>query len=462
MVARPVGHDERRHVLQAPARRSAHCPAMVAVVRRCSISSAVRSPTSTRASPPATSSTKWLAVATTANAIASGESTARTRTRERGGRGEQDDAHEDVPAHVQARERGELVRQPRRLERAVGLRALGHRVDEPEVEQPRRGDRHQREEEEADRSGDEHRVAQHAVVRPVREVQRDGRGEDHRPVAPDVDPVRERDQRRRCRRRAPWIAPSQAMPSVLLEVEEAGRVVPRRRLGADGRVPHAEVDEHRERDEHDLPREPVVDARPSTVRRSTARRPTPADALALEFEPWDVDVAISLLATQCPADRHRRASAEARRGRWSLPDGPETMGEGARRTHLWVDPTRPGATASTAVALRRPAANERSPLLVWTSGQARYVLPERARSLVLRGPRAGPSSGSSRGAKPLVRFRVLRAAKPAANRRERALFRGLPASAEADPRIERRIRSAADSRCSPQQTRERVEGIEPS
>jgi hypothetical protein len=37
-------------------------------------------PTSTTAIPPATSTTKWFAVATTASAIASGERTAKTRT----------------------------------------------------------------------------------------------------------------------------------------------------------------------------------------------------------------------------------------------------------------------------------------------------------------------------------------------------------------------------------------------
>jgi hypothetical protein len=41
---------------------------------------AVASPTSTTAIPPATSTTKWFAVATTASAIASGERTAKTRT----------------------------------------------------------------------------------------------------------------------------------------------------------------------------------------------------------------------------------------------------------------------------------------------------------------------------------------------------------------------------------------------
>jgi hypothetical protein len=94
---------------------------------------------------------------------------------------------------MEARERGVLVGQPRWLQGAVGVRMQGHRVQQRGIRKPRRGHRQQREEEEADRPGDEDRVAeqQEAVV-PL-SVEEDRGGDDHRPVAPDVDPVGEGD-----------------------------------------------------------------------------------------------------------------------------------------------------------------------------------------------------------------------------------------------------------------------------
>jgi hypothetical protein len=49
-------------------------------------------------------------------------------------RHEQDDSHREVPADVQARERGVLVREAGRLERAVGVRLIRHGVDEAKRE----------------------------------------------------------------------------------------------------------------------------------------------------------------------------------------------------------------------------------------------------------------------------------------------------------------------------------------
>jgi hypothetical protein len=65
-------------------------------------------------------------------------------------RHEQDDPDRKVPSDVQARERGELVREAGRLKRTVGVRLTGYGVDEAEAEQPRRCGRHESEEQKAD------------------------------------------------------------------------------------------------------------------------------------------------------------------------------------------------------------------------------------------------------------------------------------------------------------------------
>jgi hypothetical protein len=46
------------------------------------------------------------------------------------------------------------------LQRAVGVRLIRHGVDETHLEQTRRSDREEREEEEPDPAGDEERVAE--------------------------------------------------------------------------------------------------------------------------------------------------------------------------------------------------------------------------------------------------------------------------------------------------------------
>ena len=105
---------------------------------------------------------------------------------------EEHDPEEQVPAGVQARKRGVLVRQGRRLEGAIPVRVLGHRVHDAGVGHPRGRHRDTREEEEADEPGDEHRIAEQDVPVVTPDVERDPAGGDHGPVAVHVHPVRER------------------------------------------------------------------------------------------------------------------------------------------------------------------------------------------------------------------------------------------------------------------------------
>ena len=99
------------------------------------------SPISTTTIPAPTSTTKWLAVATTENAIASGPATERKRKTSDVVAVNTTIPSEHVPADVEAGEGCVLVRQPGRLEGAVRARLARDRVDEPEVEEPRRRDR---------------------------------------------------------------------------------------------------------------------------------------------------------------------------------------------------------------------------------------------------------------------------------------------------------------------------------
>jgi hypothetical protein len=182
-----------------------------------------------------------------------------TRRQPRRG-GKEHDPDEQVPAHVQAREGRVLVRQPRRLQRAVGVRLLGDGVDELERQQPRRGDGEEREEEEAERARHEERVAEQHVPPPVAEVEDDGGRQDHRPVAPDVDPVGERHQHVAAgERRLERLLSSDADRP--LEVEQPLGVGERRLGAARRQVADAEVQEDRERDERRLAEKATAGAR---------------------------------------------------------------------------------------------------------------------------------------------------------------------------------------------------------
>lgn len=109
---------------------------------------------------------------------------------------EEDDPDQEVPAGVEARERRILVRKRGRLKRAIAVRLGGHGIDERRVDVPRRRDRKRREEGEADRGRDQHRVAKDVVMVTPMRVQEDRGQRDHGPVPVDVDPVHERNKRR--------------------------------------------------------------------------------------------------------------------------------------------------------------------------------------------------------------------------------------------------------------------------
>jgi hypothetical protein len=159
-------------------------------------------------------------------------------------RHEEDDPDGEVPPDMQARKCGVLVREAGRLKRAVGVRLIRDGVGEANVEQSRRCNRHEREEEEADSARDEERITQEVVAITSPDVQRDRRGKDHGPMAPDVDPVRERDQSGSAGDRSlDAVLPIDVQPS--LEVDDMfavreglgrspGRDVADREVGEDG------------------------------------------------------------------------------------------------------------------------------------------------------------------------------------------------------------------------------------
>ena len=89
-----------------------------------------RTPRARSTVPTTTSMTKWFAVATAARAIAGGMSDCEGADGRARRRLEQDDRDEQVPADVQARKRRVLVRERRRLQRAVAVRVLRDRVHE--------------------------------------------------------------------------------------------------------------------------------------------------------------------------------------------------------------------------------------------------------------------------------------------------------------------------------------------
>jgi hypothetical protein len=100
------------------------------------------------------------------------------------------DTDEQVPAAVQTRESRVLVGEPGRLQRPVRVRLERDGVDERRVDQSRGRHRKECEEEEAQATGDEDRVAEEPVALAASQKEDDPDRDDHRPVAPNVDPVR--------------------------------------------------------------------------------------------------------------------------------------------------------------------------------------------------------------------------------------------------------------------------------
>jgi hypothetical protein len=194
-----------------------------------------------------------------------------------GSRHEQDDSNREVPPDVETREGGVLIRESGRLERAVGLRLIRHGVDQAKLEQPRRGNRHEREEEEPNSARDEERIAQQVVAIRAPDIKDDRSREDHRPVAPDVDPVGEHDQAvaadDRCLDR---VFPGDTERA--LQIHHALAVRKRLARSPGREVADGEVREDRARDERRLAQKTVVNARTQPARDGLsvrALRPSP-------------------------------------------------------------------------------------------------------------------------------------------------------------------------------------------
>jgi hypothetical protein len=107
------------------------------------------------------------------------------------GRTPDGDAGEHVPPEVKAGERRVLVGQPGWLKSPVRMRVECDGVDERGIGEPGWGDGEEGEEEEPDPARDEDRVAKQQVAVAASAEEDDGDRDDHRPVAPDVDPVDE-------------------------------------------------------------------------------------------------------------------------------------------------------------------------------------------------------------------------------------------------------------------------------
>jgi hypothetical protein len=197
--------------------------------------------------------------------------------RDPGRRLEEDDSEEEVPAEVQARERGVLVREGGRLQRPVAARVLRHRVHDLRHDEPRRRDRDGGEEDEADQPGDDHRIPQKAVPIPPVDVEKHAAGRDHRPVPVDVHPVRERGQDvvtddHRLDPELPGDTEGVLDPEELPRVRERLLDTPLRE------TPNAEVDEHGETDQRGLARERDRRTKRSwrfTYHADTIARPAP-------------------------------------------------------------------------------------------------------------------------------------------------------------------------------------------
>jgi hypothetical protein len=186
------------------------------------------------------------------------------------GRQQEDDADDEVPPEVQARERRVLIREAGRLQGAVRARFVRDRVHESEPEQSWWSDGKEGEKEEADPARDEECIAQEVVAIAAIDVEGGRDAEDHGPVAPDVDPVREHhgdvaaDDRPLDR-----LLPGEV--ERLLEVDDSPGVVEGLAHTSDRLVPDPEVREHRGCDEGGLADEGVARAPREPASRRDAR-----------------------------------------------------------------------------------------------------------------------------------------------------------------------------------------------
>lgn len=219
-------------------------------------------------------------------------------------REDEHDPDDDVPTEVQAGERCVLVRQAGRLEGPVRARLVRDRIDQCCVDKPRRGDREEGEEEEPDRTGDEQRVAEDVVAIAAVDVESGGSSENHGPVTPDVDPVRERhEQVVTDDQTLDPLFPSDTQP--VLESNDP-RCVGRRLIRASNRsVPNREVRDDRERDEKRFTRKSVV----GTLREASpcpsdpAGGAAPGRALHVDCRTWHQPPLFGLPIVPCTDDR---------------------------------------------------------------------------------------------------------------------------------------------------------------
>ena len=101
------------------------------------------------------------------------------------------DAHEQVTTKVQAGHGCILVDERRRLQDTVRFGSFGHGINEsPGVHEPRRRDGQQYEDDQPDGTGDEEGVTVDGVLFPVEHEEPDRHEDDHRPVSPDIGPIR--------------------------------------------------------------------------------------------------------------------------------------------------------------------------------------------------------------------------------------------------------------------------------
>lgn len=166
---------------------------------------------------------------------------------------EEDDAEQEVPAEVQARERGVLVRERRRLQGPVAARGLRNRVHDLREHEARRRHRDNGKEDESDQPGDDHRVPQEVVLVPPVHVEKDAAGRDQRPVPVHVHPVRKRgrDVVAEGRRLDPDLPGDTER---LLDPEELARIRKRLLDVPLREAAHAEVHDHGEGDQRRLAR----------------------------------------------------------------------------------------------------------------------------------------------------------------------------------------------------------------
>jgi hypothetical protein len=132
-------------------------------------------------------------------------------------------------------------------------------VRQHRVREARRRDREEGEEDEADRTRDQHCVAQKPIAVASITVERDSDSDDHRPVTPDVDPVRDR-RERLVRGDRLLERPLPVQMRGVLEPHQALGVLVRGLRAAGSEISNAEIGEGGEGSESDLTKRPGLQA----------------------------------------------------------------------------------------------------------------------------------------------------------------------------------------------------------